>query len=136
MSDDVIKKYLRLVLGVDGAPTVGPSDLDVKTSILASLAALSVALEKVLPDDAQREQISSLVAQIRETWVKSDALNPVLAERIILTLQGQDGLIDDVPAAELATAENLITYGILHETGTTGDSFEAFLDDVIQFLND
>ncbi len=51
MSDSV-KKYLRWVLGVEGAPEFDPSDYDdVKTLMAAGISLFSVALDRYFPQN-------------------------------------------------------------------------------------
>ncbi len=136
MSNDAVKQYLRLALGTDGAPGAVPRDISVDDSVDATLAALSVALDKIFLEDPEPVEISALVGRIREVWVKPETLDPVLAERIILAIYGEDELMDDVGSADLVVTENLITYGILHESGISEEAFEYFLDEVVDLMNE
>lgn len=136
MSNDAVKQYLRQALGTEGAPSAKSYDVGAVDSVDATLAAFSVALDKVFFKTPEPAEVSALVARIREVWVEPETLEPVLAENIILAIYGKGTLIDDIVTASLTTTENLITYGILHESGVSGDAFEYFLDEVVDLMNE
>ncbi|GAA3621900.1 hypothetical protein GCM10022223_43550 [Kineosporia mesophila] len=133
---DAVKQYLRWVLGVEGAPEVALADIGLKTSMQAGVAAFSIALDRVFPDEPSPTQAADLIARIRNEWVKPEGLNPVLAERVILNAYGEEDLVNDVPPAEISRVETVITYGIRRELGIDGAAFESFLDEVVEFMNE
>lgn len=133
---DMVKDYLRWILGVEGAQEVELSQIGLQTSIDAGVSAFSLALEKIYSSDPSPEQVRELVARIRQRWIKPERLNPVLAEHVILNLYGDDEYVNDVPLAEVARVENLITYGIVHEAGLDRDAIEIFLDEVVDLMSE
>ncbi|MCE0534113.1 hypothetical protein LWF15_01165 [Kineosporia rhizophila] len=134
---DKIKDLLRWNLGAEGASKVSFSEVGLEASRAAGFAAFALALERRFGEDPTTETIQQFVARTRTSWVKPDALNPVLAEQVILAAYtDDDDLLDGVPAAELARVQLLLTYGVVRDMNITGDAFEAFLDEIVQLMNE
>lgn len=133
---DAAKDYLRWILRVEGAPHVQVSEIGLKTVINAGLASFTLAMEKRFEDDATEEEIRQFVARVRGTWIQPEALNPVLAERILLDGLGEEDLVDDVPLAEVSRAQNLLSYAMVNDLGITGDALEQFVEEAVKMLTD
>ncbi|MCD5313483.1 hypothetical protein [Kineosporia babensis] len=127
--------YVRWILQLDGAYNVPIAELGAKTAVTTSIAAFSTALEKRFEDGASPDEAREFVGHVRGKWVKSDALNPVLAELAIMDGLGEEGLVDDVPIAELTETQNLLTYAIVNDLGLAGPAVEEFIRESMALLN-
>lgn len=135
MSDQA-RDYIRWTLGVPGAPDVPVAEIGLKASVHLSLAAFTLALEKRFDDDATDEEVRTFVARVRGNWIKPEALNPVLAERILLDGLGEEDLVEDVPILELTHAQDLLSYAMVNDLGITGDALEQFVDEAAKMVAD
>lgn len=135
MSDQVLG-YLRWLLAPNDAPKVDATALGVETVTSAAICAFAVALERMFGEDATPDKIREFVKRVRENWVAPEGLNPILAERIILSAFGEEDLIRDVPTAEVHRVENMIAYGVVREKNIVGDDFEEFIHEVLDLMNE
>ena len=135
MSDGA-KDYLRWILQIEGAPRVQVSEIGVKTVIGAGVAAFTLALEKRFGDDATDDEVRAFVTRALGTWIQEDALNPILAERVLLDGLGEEGLIDDVSLPQTSEAQNLLSYAMVNDLGITGEALEDFVDEAVKILRD
>ncbi|MCE0535861.1 hypothetical protein LWF15_10085 [Kineosporia rhizophila] len=132
-----VKKYLRWVLGAEGAPEFDASEYDsVKTLKAAGISLFTISLERYFPQEPTPSEAAALVTKIRQMLVRPEELNPVLAERVVLSGYGHEGLLDDVPETDIARVENMISFGIRRELKIDdGPELERFLDEIVEFMN-
>jgi len=124
------------VLGVENAGPVDVSVADADMVANASVCSFATAMEIMFGSDVTTEDVRNFIARIRGPWVKPEALNPVLAERIILSGLGEEGLLDGVPRADIVSSQNLIAGAVLRERGIGGAQLEEFLDEVVELMNE
>lgn len=136
MSDST-RDYLRWILSVDGARRVEYVGQEPSFVTNASVAAFSVAMEVMFGENATPEQITDFVTRIRTRWVKPEALNPILAERVIKTMFEDDSdVLDELPLTEIVRINTVLAAAVLRERHIEGDQLEEFLDEVEELMNE
>lgn len=130
-----VKDFLRWVFGGEGARAVDLAEVGFERSQDATISAFAIALERQFGEDVNEEAARNLIARIGQRWIKPEELKPVLAERIILSTYGEDGLIDDVPKVEVQRIQNLVSYGILRELNLRDQDLEDFFDEVVSIMD-
>ncbi|GLY15788.1 hypothetical protein LWF15_20100 [Kineosporia rhizophila] len=135
MSEDA-KNYLRRIVGMDNVPGVRIADLGLQNAVNYSFSAFHLALSKRFEDGATTTELQDFVRRARGAWIKPEALNPVLAEKVLLDAMGNDGLVDDVPIPELTDTQNLLTYALVNDLKITGDALEQFVEDALRQLEE
>ncbi|GAB3255150.1 hypothetical protein [Kineosporia babensis] len=133
-----VKSYLRWLLGAEGAPKYNAEEYDLKTLTAAGISLFTAALDRYFPEEVPTPaEAAALVTKVRSMSAQPETLNPVLAEQVILNAYADDDLMADVPAVEVARVENILAYGIRRELSIKdGPELEAFLDEVIEIMND
>ncbi len=133
MSDQV-QNLLRRILGVEVDGTVPPTELDGRTVRTTVVTAFALALEMRFGESVTVDDVQAFVARIRGRWVEADALNPVLAEHIILSTYDESDLLGSVPAVEIAQAQNLLTYGLVKDLEMTSEAIDDFIREVTDLV--
>jgi len=128
--------YLRWVLGIEGAPKADLAGLQPSFIASAAVAAFSVALEVAFGESLTPDQARDFISRVRGTWVKPEALNPVLAERVLLSGYEDDDMLDDVPVTEIVRLHNVLAAAVLRDRNLHGTDLEGFLDEVEELMND
>lgn len=132
---DKAQAILGWILGVEGATTDGFTSDDLELSREVGLAAFSLALEKSLGEETSADAVQSFLARARGTWIKPEALNPVLAEQVILAAYQDDHLLEGIPRATLERTQNLLTYAFVRDAGLSDNGFQEFRREVIELMN-
>jgi hypothetical protein len=135
MSEQV-HDQLRMVFMSGGAPMLTTTVSDAKLASDMALSAAAAALGRALGASPSTDEIRQYIASLRARLEHPDHLNPVLAEQVIMTAYGQDGLIDDLSDEEVARVENLISYAIVRELDLSEDGIEELVREAEEVLHD
>jgi hypothetical protein len=127
LDGDGDQEWARLagyLIARDGAERAG--------SILSTLqgVALHVITRQRFAQGYRDDDIAGLVATLRTEYVDPDAVDPVIAERLLYAVLGRPGLTDGLSKEELGKASLGLLYMLLDEAGVTGGKLDDLLAEV------
>ncbi|MBT0770003.1 hypothetical protein KIH74_13780 [Kineosporia sp. J2-2] len=129
-----LRAPLRWILGVEGAPEPRPADREPEALAEISAAAFAVAVELRFGEQATAEQAREFVTHLGDIYLKPGALDPRLAEQMILSVYDEVEGLDDVSLEQTVAAQNLITAATVQDMGITEEALERFIDDVVELI--
>ena len=128
-----LREYIRLLLTPDAQLDKSMvDDIGLLPAQAAVTGAFVAAVERRFPNDPSHADIAALVSRIRESYVEEDRLPPMLGEALVRIALGEDSLAEGMSYEEVARGQQLMTYGMVHDLGLRGASFEEFLTEAVQ----
>lgn len=128
-----LREYIRLLL--TAGARLDKSMVD-EIGILPAQAAVTgafvAAVERRFADTPSRADIVALVSRVREKYVDENRLPPMLGEALIRIAFGEESLAEGMSDEEVTSGQLMMTYGIVHDLGLRGQSFEEFLDEAVE----
>jgi hypothetical protein len=128
-----LRDYIRLILTAGSTVdhrTV--EEIGVMSSRAAVTGAFVTAVERRFEDTPSHADIADVVARIREHHVEREALPPMLGEALVRIAFGEESLVEGISDDELLRGQLLMTYGMVHDLGLDGGSFEGFLTEATE----
>jgi hypothetical protein len=132
-----LREHIRWMLTLPSGD-VNPKmqDLSLDESDSAIIAAFTTASVEALGDAPTLEAIRQLISEIRGTYVKSDNLQPALAEATLRAAFGERELLEGVSYLDTMKMQLSITYGIVQHLKLAGPDYEAFLDEATELAKE
>jgi hypothetical protein len=122
--DEEWARLAGYLIARDGAERAG--------SILSTLQglALHVITRQRFAQGYRDDDIAGLVATLRAEYVDADAVDPVIAERLLYAVLGRPALTGGVNKEELGKASLALLYMLLDQAGVTGGKLDDLLAEV------
>ncbi|MCD5312395.1 hypothetical protein [Kineosporia babensis] len=127
----ITRKLLRRIVGLGPSSSI---ELDAPLVQRTTATAFALAVDLRFGTHATHDQVQRFVTQIRGPRVAPEALNPVLAEQVLEAMYREHSLLGSTSPTEVLSAQNLMTYALVHETNLFGGLPEQFVREAAELI--